>query len=298
MCFAEGDAGAGGAGAGATGTGSEGAGGQGGAGGAGAPEPFAWKDKLSSDVANSPLFQGYDNSVEGLNKAAVGYASLEKLLGHEKVPIPKNAEDTEGWARFSKAMGVPDAAEGYGLADAEVPDSMKGMTFDKAKFAETIHAFKLTPNQAKGLWEAYTNMTKEAYSNAVKAHEAKMTEVVNAMRGEWGDTYDSNVQLGQLVINKFSADKETEEFLTATLAKDPRGVRFLAKVGAQFAENKIGDFKHQRFSLSADQAQEELDKIRRDPNHPYLNPNATDAEHQRAVDYVNSLEAVVNKAKG
>ena len=242
--------------------------------------------------------QKFEDTKEGLGKAVESHLSLEKLLGHEKVPIPKGPDDAEGWNRFSKAMGVPDKAEAYGLPDAQIPESLKGMTFDKQKFAETVHAFKLTPGQAKGLWEAYTNMTKEAYSQAMKDHEAKMTQVVNQLRGEWGDAYETNVDLGQLVINKFASDKEAQDFVTASLMKHPNGVKFLSKIGSQFAENKIGEFGYTRFSLTPEQAQGEIDAILRDQKHPYNNDRASQAERDRAINYVNGLYEQINKAKG
>lgn len=259
-----------------------------------APTGFSWKSGLSPDLRNSPTMHKFEDSQEGLSKAIESHLSLEKLLGHEKVPIPKDANDVEGWNRFSKALGIPDKAEGYGLADVKMPESMKEMSFDKNKFAETVHAFKLTPSQAKGLWEAYTNMSLEGYKKAVESHEKKITDVVNTLRGKWGDEYETNVDLGQKVINQFSADQDMQDYLTSTLTKDPRGIEFLAKVGGQFAENKIGEFKNARFSLSPENAQAELDKILTDPNHPYLNEKATPAEHQRAIDYVNSLYKIIN----
>ena len=266
-----------------------------------APEPSkitSWKKSLTADIANSPTLTKFEDTPEGLGKAMESHLSLEKLLGHDKVPIPKDDKDVEGWQRFNKAMGIPDKPDGYGLEDAKIPESMKAMSFDKAKFAEVVHANHLTPAQAKGLWSAYTQLSLSVYQNAVKKQEEMMSGVVNSLRAEWGDTYDTNVELGQTVINKFSGDEETEKFLSASLIKDPRYVKFLAKIGQQFSENKIGDFSVKRFSMTPEQAQEEIDKIRRDSNHPYLNPKATPAEHQRAVEYVDSLYAVINKAKG
>jgi hypothetical protein len=264
---------------------------------AGGEATKSWKSNLGADLQKSPLLQKFEDTPEGLTKAFESHISLEKLLGHEKVPIPKSLDDVEGWNRFSKAMGIPDKAEAYGLPDIELPGEMKNMTFDKKTFAEVVHAHKLTPDQAKGLWKAYTDMAKTAYDKFAKEHQATLQQVVNKLRGEWGDTYDSNIQLGQMVINKFSADKETEDYLTATLTKDPRGVKFLAKIGNEFAENKIGSFSIQRFSLTAEQAQAEIDGILRDPKHPYNNDKATQAERNRAIDYVNGLYAVIAKAK-
>jgi hypothetical protein len=259
---------------------------------------FSWKSQLSPDLMNSPTLQKFDDSPEGLKKAVESHLSLEKLLGHEKVPIPKSADDVEGWNRFSKAMGIPDKAEGYGLSDVDLPGNMKELSFDKNKFAETVHAFKLTPNQAKGLWDAYTKMSMEAYNKYAQQHQQNLQTVVNQLRSEWGDAYESNVDLGQTVISKFAGDKESEDYLTSVLTKDPRAIKFLARIGNQFAENKVGEFSYKRFSLTPEQSQAEIDSIINDPKHPYNNEKSSKAERNRAIDYVNGLYTSINKAKG
>ena len=101
------------------------------------PSGSGWKSSLNTDIRNSSLLQKFEDTPEGLNKELESHASLEKLLGHEKVPIPKDVNDVEGWNRFSKAMGIPDKAEGYGLADAQVPEDLKNLGFmtDKNKFS-------------------------------------------------------------------------------------------------------------------------------------------------------------------
>lgn len=261
---------------------------------------FSWKGNLAPDFANSPTMQKFSDDKAGFNEAVKSHLALEQMLGHEKVPVPKGdfKQDPEGWNRFSKAMGVPDKADQYGLPDVEVPKEMVGLQFNKQEFAQIAHSLKLTPGQTKELWNTYTNKSKEDYGNALKAHQERMTEVVNKMRSEWGDAYESNIELGQMVINKFSDGQETEDFVTAALSKDPRGIKFLAKIGNQFAENKIGDFGMKRFSLTPDQAKEEWDKIVSDPAHPYNNDRATPAEREKAIAYVNSLIIAANKGRG
>jgi hypothetical protein len=254
-----------------------------------------WKSQLKADLVGSPLLSKFDDTAEGLNKAIESHANLEKLLGHDKVPIPKDANDVEGWNRFSKALGIPDKAEGYGLPDATVPENMKGLQFDKNKFADIAHAHKLTPAQAKGLWESYTKSSLEEYGKAMEAHQKNLETTVNTLKGQWGDAYQANVELGQMVINKFSDDQATNDFITATLTRSPEGIKFLAKIGNQFAENKVGEFSSQRFSLAPEQAQDEWHKIVRDPQHPYNNDKATPREREAAISYVNSLIA---KARG
>ena len=266
---------------------------------AGAGQAWSWKSQLTPDIKGSPLTSKFDDSPDGLNKALTSYANLEQLLGHEKVPIPKDVNDVEGWNRFSKAMGVPDKAEGYGLPDAKLPESMakSGLTLNKQQFAEVMHAHKVHPSAVKGIWETYQKMNIDAYQKAMGDHQANLQKTVNALKGEWGDQYNTNVELGQLVINKFSADKEMNDYLTTILSQDPRGIKFLAKIGDQFAEHKVGEFQMKRFSLAPEEAMEEVRKMSRDMNGPYMNQSGkfTDREHQAAVDRYNMLLMTANK---
>lgn len=264
-----------------------------------APPAFSgsWKKGLPADYVNSPTMQKFSDDAAGLAKAVESHLNLERLLGHTKVPLPKDENDAAGIAAFNKALGVPDTADGYQLKDATIPEGMKGITFDKKIFAETVHKFGLTPKQAAGLWEAYTQLSVGVYNKYVTDNENKLAELVNGLRQEWGDAYDAKVELGQIVINKFSDNQEMNDFITASLLKHPSGVKFLAKIGSQFAENQIGEFKYRGFTFTPEEAQAELSKIRNDPNHPYLNPKATQEEHDAAVEYVNKLEAIVYKGK-
>lgn len=259
---------------------------------------FSWKTKLNPDYANSPSMLKFPDTLDGFNDAVKSHLQLEKMLGHEKIPVPKGKDDTEAWSRYSKAFGIPDKPDGYSLPEIEVPEQMKGLMFDRKKFSEVVHEHKLTPSAAKGLWDAYTDLSIQAYGKHLKVHEEKLSGMVNQLRNEWGDAYQSKVALGQMVINKFTDDKDMNDYITATLTSDPRGVKFLSKVGDQFAENKIGDFKYQRHSLTPDEAQREADTIRRDMNHPYNNEKAPEAERSRAIDYMNGLISIARKPRG
>lgn len=258
-----------------------------------------WKGNIKDDVGKAPFLEKFEDTPAGLTEAIKSHHNLEKLLGHEKVPIPKDEKDVEGWARFNKAMGKPDTAEGYALPDVKLPEGMEGQGYDKKAFAEQMHKMNATPAQAKGLWKAYTEMTQSVYTKAMGDFTKHMGEVTNQLRGEWGDAYEGNIQLGQLVINKFTANKEENDFVTATLSKNPLGSKFLAKIGMEFAENKLGEFAGKRFDLTPDEIEKELNDIRNDPNHPYRDEHnkATAKEHQAAVEHVLSLEARLKKIK-
>jgi hypothetical protein len=260
-----------------------------------APE-YSWKTKLDQDFMNSPTMQKYQDTPEGLNDAVKAHLELQKMMGHDKVPVPKGPDDLAAINVFKKAFNIPKEPEGYELPDPEFPEGMEGVSMDKDSFAKSVHRYNLTPEQAKGLWNEYVSVNKGMMHQHRLNHEAKMTEVQNKMRQEWGDSYDTKVELGQMVINKFSEDTDMNDEITALLAQSPQGIKFLAHIGNQFAENKIGDFKYQKHALSPEEAQKEIDAIRHDGGHPYNNEKATSGERQRAIDYVNSLYSVITKS--
>lgn len=260
---------------------------------------FTWKGQLGADLKGNPLLAKFDDSVDGLNKAVESHANLEKLLGHEKVPVPKGESDVEGWSRFKRAFGIPEKPEEYTLKDVSLPAEIKDLGIDKGVFSQVAHAQRLTPQQAQGLWEAYNQISADSYQQLMQTHEQKMTETVNALKQEWGGAYDVNVELGQMVINKFSDDAETNDYLTAALSQDARGIKFLAKIGEQFAENKVGEFQMKRFAMAPDEIQNEIDKMAVDLNGAYMNQTGkfTEREHQEAIERMNNLRVQLMKAK-
>jgi hypothetical protein len=62
---------------------------------------------------------------------AVGNRKLAKLVGGEKVPLPKGEPDSEGWQCVCKALGRPAKSEDYQLPDLEsaAPDHKLGRSW-------------------------------------------------------------------------------------------------------------------------------------------------------------------------
>lgn len=250
---------------------------------------FSWKSKLSEDVKASPSLNKFTDDPTGLENAVKGYLDLQKMLGREKVPIPKDEGDHEARRLFNKAMGIPDDPKGYQLSEVQVPDQLKGVAQDKNDFAVIAHKHGLTPKQADGLWKEYTTLTLNSYDKAMKDYQGKVDETKNTLTKEWGDAYSLKINQGQSVINEFAKDKETAEYLTAALITDPRGAKFLAEIGKQFSENQIGEFSKINYARTPAEAKREAERIMADKNHDYHSDD--DHKRQKAIDYVNSLLA-------
>ena len=174
-----------------------------------------------------------------------GYRNLEKLIGGEKVPLPKGEADTEGWERVYKALGRPATPEEYQLADADS--------------AAQYHKLGLTARQASGLntWQTEQQTAKQAA--AAEEHARQLA----AVRKEWGQDFESNVRLGKRAVRELGLEGSVEALETALGSGEL--LRLTAKLGRGLAEDRFaGQSGAGRFGMSQEEAQEELGRLQRD----------------------------------
>ena len=78
------------------------------------------------------------------------YRELEKMIGGEKIPVPKDANDKAAWDVVLKRLGRPDAADGYGISKREGADP------EFAKFAESMfHEIGLPVHMAQAIADKF-----------------------------------------------------------------------------------------------------------------------------------------------
>ena len=93
----------------------DGGGGDGGAGG-----DDDWREGIPEELRGDPAIQNFKD-VTDLTK---GFLETKKLMGQKGLSRPEDNAGAEEWDAFYKAIGRPDAPEGYGLempADEKVP---------------------------------------------------------------------------------------------------------------------------------------------------------------------------------
>lgn len=154
------------------------------------------------------------------------YKNLEKLLGSEKVPLPKDANDAEGWDRLFKAAGRPDAPDAYGL------DKIKGADpeFSKAA-AAAFHKAGLNPQQAANLVEFYGSQAKAALEAQETAFAQQSQLEMGELLKEWGTASEARITAARQGAALLGLDE-------ATAAKIERAVGSRALTEMMF---KIGE---------------------------------------------------------
>ncbi|MGE0233239.1 MAG: hypothetical protein AB7S46_15780, partial [Flavobacteriaceae bacterium] len=114
-----------------------------------------WREELPEEMRAHPSLLKFD-SAEGLAKS---YLAAEKLIGTEKVPVPKTDAD---WERWYRAAGRPERPEEYGFA---APDELpEGLAYDEAldrRLAGLAHEAGLNRRQADRVRAGLMEMVKE-----------------------------------------------------------------------------------------------------------------------------------------
>lgn len=167
------------------------------------PTSGNWIDSIS-DADTKTWAQG--KGWKEPNDIIASYRNLEKLVGHEKIPLPKDASDAEGWERLYKAAGRPDAPEAYGLDKLEGADP----AFAKSA-AEAFHKAGLNPQQAQGLLEFYAGQSKAVLEAEETAFAQRSQAEMGELQKEWGPAFEAKTEAGRRAAMMAGIDQATAE---------------------------------------------------------------------------------------
>ena len=193
-------------------------------------EPW-WHGRLSNDdnkgwLANKG-FKDLDTWVES-------HKNLEKLVGEQRLAIPKGDEDKANWDKVFNALGRPEKPEAYQFKAPEGKELNPEMI---GHFAPLMHELGLNQRQASGLVEAYTALEATKAAQEATAFAAKSDQDIRDLRTEWGETFDSKIEVGRRAMRQFGM---TESVDALEKAMGTKGLlSLLAKIGEGLGEHRI-----------------------------------------------------------
>jgi len=297
MSFAEGgtgDAGAG-EGAGGEGAGEEGAAavGEGGAAGKGAaPAAGDWKEKLDVSIKNHPSLESFKTPEEAIK----AYVAVQPLIGREKLPVPKDENDTQALDLIADRLGRPKTPDEYKLPDVKYPEGFPKdmMKAERIKeFKAIAHKARLLPSQTNALFQWYMGNQTAEYNTFMVGRSKARAEAETQLRQTFGKDYENRVGLAKKVVAEFASPEE-KAALEEGLGNDPRFIKMLSKIGESMAEDGITG-KGGELTMSPDEANAEILKIQGEKKHPYW--DKMHPEHNLAVKRMEDLFAMANPEK-
>lgn len=179
------------------------------------PETLAWAGK-----------KGWKTPGDAL----ASHRELEKMLGGEKVPVPKDPNDKAAWDLFHKAAGRPETPDGYELSKVE------GIDPEIAKeAAAAFHGAGMTPAQVKAALDLHGKQIAAQTSAADNAFMQQSAADQADLRKEWGINFDSRLEAGRRAAAAFGFDGETIAKLDRAIGTKALLTKF-ADIGAKLME--------------------------------------------------------------
>lgn len=239
-----------------------------------------WLADYPEDLRGSKSLQKFKDP----QALAQSYLNAERLLGREKIPMPKTDEE---FMDVYRRLGAPEKAEDYGFSLDGVQDQqLRGIVEkDLSWFGEVAAKAGLSKKQATMILEGYVSKAGDGM-RAYRDNEAYETQQgLNQLRAEFGVAgADQKMTLATRAARHYMSDELFNAVTQSPVGRNPEFIKFLAKLGEEHAE-EIGIDRSGATAVSPKDLLEEITKAQADP--AYL--DASHPEHQRVVKRVQSL---------
>ncbi len=222
------------------------------------PEPAGpadWTSDLSEDQRALLETKGW----KGPGAVLESYRHLEKLVGRDKIAIPK-AGDSEAWNAVYDRLGRPESAEGYEIS---VPDGVQRDAAFEEQMRGLFHSAGLTKAQVAALSEGWHGYLGSESARAEQGRIERAEQEDEALRSEWGSSFDRNMEQARRAARSFG-DAEIIDGLEESVGR-AAVFKMFARIGAAMAEDSLegeggesfsqpGSVRAQIASLKADPA--------------------------------------------
>uniref|UniRef100_A0A6M3LLM7 Putative capsid assembly protein n=1 Tax=viral metagenome TaxID=1070528 RepID=A0A6M3LLM7_9ZZZZ len=229
-----------------------------------------------------------------IGDAITSYSELEKLVGHEKIAMPK--VDKEGnylpgeFERVMKQLGLPGTANEYKVAqDFKLPEGIHLKPELMTAFNEKAHKAGLLPSQYQFVMGELANIINQGTVDQKEKNIKDFNEAMLNLRTIWGSEYDHKVKLANNVLRLFTDNTAEGELLVSKYGTNPEIIKLLGTVGSQLSEEAISRTGMHGAFLSPASAQSEIKRIQAMP--AYFDKMHT--EHSYWVDRVLQLNRMI-----
>lgn len=127
---------------------------------------------------------------------ANSYRNAEKLLGGEKLVMPKDVADQAGWDALYNKLGRPEKPEGYKIP---LPEGSAGGELEQwAK--QTFHKNGLTQQQADGVGKAWIEIMNATIAKDEADMKASAAKDQVTLKNEWKGDFDANSEIAKRAV--------------------------------------------------------------------------------------------------
>jgi len=224
------------------------------------------------------------------------YTEVEKLVGYEKIAMPKKDKDgnfvADDMGRAMDSLGRPKNPTDYKTSENfKLPEAFAMNETSKAAFDERAHKAGLLPHQYAFMMDEFSNASNQAMTAQAEAKEKAFTESTLALRTKWGAAYETKAALANNVLKNFMSKEAGNEFVEK-FGNDPQAIELLATIGGNLSEDAMTNIGLIGSGVTPEQAKIQIDELMASP--AYMDNG--DPKHAWIVKKVFELNKIVASA--
>ncbi|MGE5146904.1 MAG: hypothetical protein ACM3N5_09150 [Candidatus Eiseniibacteriota bacterium] len=215
-----------------------------------------WTAALPEDARGFVKNKGWAKPADLLDS----YRHLERLVGAERIALPRDENDRANWERVWNRLGRPEKPEGYKLP---LPEKGGDKALAKA-FAERAHALGLTTKQARGLTDWWNTTATDGLGRAERQKHARETAEIETLQAELGAAFEGEAAAARRAAHVFGFDTETLTRIEGAIGTAAMLRRFMA-IGRALGEDRFEGGSDGGFGPSVEGARARIDSLKADP---------------------------------
>jgi hypothetical protein len=177
-----------------------------------------------------------------------GHRNLEKLVGNEKVPLPKGEQDTDGWERVFTALERPSTPDACKLPDADT--------------AAMFHEVGLNTRQAEAISGWLSESREHEAKTAAEEAAAKRLVELGAVRSDWGVAYEENLRHSERAVKDYALTEHASKIESAVGTAN--WLKLTAQLGRSLGEHAFASGGAPQFGITKEGAVEQIGALTRD----------------------------------
>lgn len=213
------------------------------------PEVPTWMAQLPDDLKTNESLAQYA-TIGDVSKGLLDLSG--KLEGTVRVP-GADASDEEK-SSFYGALGRPEAADKYEFTRPTLPEGIEYSEENEASFRALSHEIGLSQAQAEKLYGYYHQQIIDNHGEYVKMATAQRDEAETALKKEWGDQYNGNLEVAKRALKEFGGEEIAAFMESSGLGSNPLIVKLFNQIGKAMMEDGMvsGEYRQKEKERARD----------------------------------------------
>ena len=190
-----------------------------------------WADALDPALREVAAAKGWQTPADAVRS----YASLERLLGAEKIALPPANAPAADWDAVWDRLGRPRHPEGYAF---KKPDGYDAYSDELAQWArKTCHKVGMPARMAEAFHDEFVGFARNLVETTESRQAMNDVELHAFMEREWGSQRDEKLGAFRKAANAFMDSPQSLDRLQQIMGT-PGLLRMFVKIGEWLGEDR------------------------------------------------------------